>query len=147
MEFQRIEYQSKKYYQSLSLRYDVLRKPLNLHFTTHDLNSDEMSHHIVGVLDNEVIACLILSENPSPEKEKKQVKMRQVAVKESLQGRGLGKKLVEFAELEALEMGYNCMVLNARKSAVPFYISLNYQVFGDEFLEVGIPHFKMKKWL
>ena len=63
MEFQRIEYQSKKYYQSLSLRYDVLRKPLNLHFTTHDLNSDEMSHHIVGVLDNEVIACLILSEN------------------------------------------------------------------------------------
>jgi predicted GNAT family N-acyltransferase len=140
MQFQRIDFLSQKYYQSLSLRYDVLRKPLKLHFTLDDLIPDKNSFHLVGIDRNNVVACLVLSEIT-----KKELKMRQVAVKELLQGKGIGKKIVAFAEKEAKKFGYTSFILNARKSAVPFYLSMGYQIHGEEFLEVGIPHFKMKK--
>ncbi len=140
MQFQRVEYLSQKYYQSLSLRYDILRKPLELHFNLNDLIPDKHSFHLVGIDRNIVVACLVLSEINTEE-----LKMRQVAVNQRLQGKGIGKKLVEFAEKEAIKLGYSQFVLNARKSAVPFYLSMGYQLEGKEFLEVGIPHFKMKK--
>ncbi len=140
MQFQRIDFLSQKYYQSLSLRYDVLRKPLKLHFTLDDLIPDKNSFHLVGIDRNNVVACLVLSEVT-----KKELKMRQVAVKELLQGKGIGKKIVAFAEKEAKKFGCTSFILNARKSAVPFYLSMGYQLEGEEFLEVGIPHFKMKK--
>ena len=73
--------------------------------------------------------------------------MRQVAVQSNLQGIGIGKKLVQFVEQEAKKLGITHFELNARKSAVPFYLSMNYALEGEEFEEVGIPHFRMKKLL
>ena len=140
MQFQRIDFLSLKYYQSLSLRYEILRKPLKLHFTLDDLIPDQHSFHLVGIDRNNVVACLVLSEITT-----KELKMRQVAVKELLQGKGIGKKIVAFAEKEAKKIGCTSFILNARKSAIPFYLSMGYQLEGEEFLEVGIPHFKMKK--
>jgi predicted GNAT family N-acyltransferase len=34
-----------------------------------------------------------------------------------------------------------------RQVAFSFYQKLNYQAIGDTFLEVGIPHIKMYRWL
>lgn len=73
------------------------------------------------------------------------LKMRQVAVGQLFQKQGIGAKIVRFAEEYALQNGYELIQLHARASAVPFYLALNYQCMGDEFLEVGIPHFKMEK--
>lgn len=153
MQFQRIEFDSKQYYQMLALRYDVLRKPLGLHFSTTDLVPDQNSIHFVGIENNQVLACLILSNKNDKNNEDCMskgnliFKMRQVAVQSHLQSKGLGKKLVQFVELEAKKLGITHFELNARKSAVPFYLSMNYTLEGEEFEEVGIPHFKMKKLL
>jgi len=37
------------------------------------------------------------------------------------------------------------MVLNARKTAVGFYEKLGYEKIGEEFPEINIPHYKMRK--
>lgn len=39
------------------------------------------------------------------------------------------------------------MVLHARDVAKGFYRSMQYRVVGDEFTEVGIPHYHMEKEL
>jgi len=153
MQFQRIEFESNRYFQMLALRYDVLRKPLGLHFSQSDLLPDQNSIHFVGVENKQVLACLILSPKNDIDtldlnaSASKVYKMRQVAVQSQLQGTGIGKKLVQFVEIEAKKMGITHFELNARKSAVPFYLTLNYSIEGEEFEEVGIPHLKMKKAL
>jgi predicted GNAT family N-acyltransferase len=37
--------------------------------------------------------------------------------------------------------------LHARSNAVKFYKSMKYEIVSEQFLEVGIPHFKMQKIL
>ena len=73
--------------------------------------------------------------------------MRQVAVSDDFQRRGVGKLMVEFCEKIAVENGMNSIELHARENAVPFYLSLQYTIMGNQFLEVNIPHYKMTKEL
>ena len=73
--------------------------------------------------------------------------MRQVAVDDQLQGKGIGKALVKYSENWAIENQLSQIQLNARSNAVPFYKSMKYEVIGEQFLEVGIPHFKMQNTL
>jgi predicted GNAT family N-acyltransferase len=73
--------------------------------------------------------------------------MRQVAVDFEYQNLGVGKKMVQFAEAFALQKGFESMVLHARETAVPFYLSAGYTILGEPFTEVGIPHKKMIKTL
>jgi predicted GNAT family N-acyltransferase len=39
------------------------------------------------------------------------------------------------------------MVMHARKTAIGFYEKQGYAVFGNEFEEVTVPHFEMRKLL
>jgi predicted GNAT family N-acyltransferase len=139
-----IDFQTKEYFQTLGLRYEVLRRPLSIHFNTNDLKNEGSDIHIAAFLNHRIIGCLILTEiadNPFV------YKMRQVAVDSTCQQKGIGKKMVRFCETFATSRNFNKIELNARKSAVPFYLSLDYQIVGDEFLEVNIPHYKMIKSL
>lgn len=76
-----------------------------------------------------------------------EVKMRQVAVEETWQGKDIGARLVAFAEDLARRKGFRKVVLNARKSVVGFYEKLEYERIGGEFIEVTLPHQKMGKKL
>ena len=131
---------SAEYKKALELRYRVLRKPLGLQFTAAELSKDVKDIHLGILMGDEIIACLILlvSEN-------KKIKMRQVAVDENFQGKGWGKKLSLAAEEIAKQLGCNCIFCHARKPAVSFYEKLGYKITGDEFTEVGIPHYAMEK--
>lgn len=137
-----ISFASSWYALSVALRYDILRKPLQLNYTVEQLDLEKQDFHIAFIENQIVLGCLILTP-----KENGIIKMRQVAVAQHLQGKGIGKKLVIFSEIFSLEKGYNQMELNARETAIPFYLSLDYQKIGDEFIEVGIPHYKMIKKL
>ncbi len=136
------EYRSPLQLESIALRRRILRIPLGLDFNKKDLEEEKDQVHIIALDDKQVVGILILVKQTD-----NSVKMRQVAVDEYYQNRGIGKKLVVFSELWALENGFNTMVLHARKKAVPFYLSLNYLADGPEFTEVGIPHVKMTKRL
>lgn len=138
----RFDYGSPLYVESVRLRHEVLRAPLNLHFTREQLEEEWDQWHL-GLLDSldRLLACLILV--PHGE----EVKMRQVAVTPSLQGRGLGKRLVGCSESLAVAHEFRTMVLHARETAVPFYQAMDYISDSVRFEEVGIPHFRMKKAL
>jgi predicted GNAT family N-acyltransferase len=126
----------------IELRMDVLRKPLGLTYTADDLAKDEFDFLLVVFSENEIIACCILHQV-----NKNTFKLRQMAVANSLQKNGVGQGLIQFAEQFALQKNVNKIEMNARKYAVGFYEKLGYNIIDNEFLEVGIPHFKMEKSL
>jgi len=144
--FRQVEHGGHWYTAALALRDDVLRRPIGLKFPEYQVDLEVEDIHIVGTQtvqgEEQIVACLLLHRLSPTE-----VKMRQVAVRPEFQRQGLGSGLVEASELIAKQHGFRKMVLNSRATAVPFYLSLDYTVEGDEFEEVGIPHFKMWKAL
>ncbi len=135
-------YNSPEYTQALTLRDWVLRKPLGLQFTPEELKKDEHDLHF-GLFENgTILACLTLTTA-----ENGRMKMRQVAVDDSQQGKGLGRQLSVAAEEYALQNGYHTMFCHARKVAEPFYTKMGYTIVGNEFTEVNIPHYLMEKRL
>lgn len=135
--------QSNLYAKALALRYDILRQPLGLQFTPEELAKDHHDTHLALLNENEeLVACLTITQDGSDK-----LKVRQVAVKESLQGKGLGSKLNEAVEQYARQNNIQTLYCHARKTAVPFYQKLGYQVTSEEFTEVTIPHYRMEKKL
>lgn len=140
---QLIEFATPQFDVALRLRDLVLRQPLDMQFYPEDIAQEYDSMHL-ACFDNSNTMIGIMVLKPISESV---VKMRQVAVDPLKQGQGVGTFMAKSAEVLAKNSGYNQLVLHARKSAVSFYEKLNYAVIGDQFEEVGIPHFKMEKKL
>ncbi len=142
IDIQIVEYNSELHKKSLELRYKVLREPLGLVYTAEQLAAEKDEIHIVAVKEDKVVGVLLLKIEDD-----KRLKMRQVAVDTTCQQFGIGKKLVQFSETYAKKNGFNIIELHARDAAKDFYLKLDYKVIGDLFMEVGIPHYSMKKIL
>ncbi|MCB9261537.1 MAG: GNAT family N-acetyltransferase [Flavobacteriales bacterium] len=137
-----IEFDSEQYIESVALRDEVLRKPLGFSISLLDIEDDKNQYHI-GATNGETLVGILLLKVLSTDL----VKMRQVAVKPNFQNQGVGKKMVLFSEEFAKAIGFKTIELNARKVAVEFYLSQGYHIVSEQFMEVGIPHFKMEKSL
>ena len=125
------------------IRHRILREPLGLTFSCKDIAVEWKDVHLVAwSLKWGVLGGLILHRLSKTE-----FKMRQVAVLDDFQRRGIGKKMAQFTEQWVLENGGEIISLHARKKAVSFYKKLDYELHPVQFLEVGIPHFKMHKLL
>lgn len=70
-------------------------------------------------------------------------KIERVAVMKSYRKYGFGKVVMDFINSKAKEEGFRGSILNGQTQAKGFYNKLGYQVEGKEFLEEGIPHYKM----
>src|SRR5215218_5194691 len=137
-----IDHGSAQYNQMVKLRDDILRKPLGLSFTQEELE-EEKDHLLIGAYeDDKMLACCMLVEEDS-----RTVRLRQMAVLNDLQGKGIGKALMIFAENLARDRGYKKITMHARKNAVGFYEKMGYVRVGDEFEEITIPHYLMEKKL
>lgn len=140
LKIREIAYQSTDYAAELELRNNILRIPLGMNLMDENLEKEQFDFHL-GAFENHVlIGVLVLSSVNDFT-----LKMRQVAIDSRFQGNGIGQKLVHFSEHFASEKGFTKMVLHARKTAIPFYLKLGYQLIDNEFFEVGIPHQKMNK--
>jgi GNAT superfamily N-acetyltransferase len=137
-----IKYGSSEYKQMVDLRYIMLRKPLGLTFTPEDLDAEKDDILLGCFEDDKLEACCMLTVT-----EPKTVRLRQMAVTSVLQGKGIGRALMSFAENVARDRGFQRLTMHARKSAIGFYEKNGYQTKGDEFLEVTIPHYVMEKEL
>jgi hypothetical protein len=135
-------HESPEYRQAVDLRLRVLRRPIGLDLSEEQLAREDFEFHLVAIERDQVIGCLVLT--PLTEG---QIKMRQVAVAPETQGNGIGSQMVAESERLAREKGFGQMVLNARETAVAFYLHLDYELVGEPFIEVGIPHRKMAKRL
>lgn len=126
----------------VDLRFQILRKPLGLSFSEEDLAA-ETDDILLGCFEDDSLeACCVLTKT-----DPKTVRLRQMAVSANLQGKGIGRVLMSFAENVARDHGYRRLTMHARKSALGFYEKNGYRICSDEFNEVTIPHYVMEKEL
>jgi predicted GNAT family N-acyltransferase len=92
--------------------------------------------------EDEILGCCMLCKvNDNT------LKLRQMAVSNTVQGKGIGASIMHFAENLALDKGFSTISMHARDSAIGFYEKLGYKVEGEGFIEVNIPHHVMVKKL
>ena len=86
MALKMIDHGSKEYQQMVNLRYNILRKPLGLSFTQEELDK-EKNNVLIGVFeDDQLLGCCMLVKE-----ENKKMRLRQVAVPNNQQGKGIGR--------------------------------------------------------
>ena len=136
------EFNTDCYQQSLLLRERILRKPLGLMLTAQDVNKEDKQLHFGLFEKHTLLACVLFKPINSSV-----IKLRQMAVDESLQGQGLGRKLIQFAEKNVKGLGFDEIEMAARDSAIKFYQHLGYQTTGEIFEQAGVPHIKMYKMI
>jgi len=142
IEFKIIEVGSEWHKSEQALRDEVLRRPLGRRLSATDIERDKEGVHFVAVVDSTVVGCAGLY----PQAEGI-VRLRQMAVAPTLQGRGVGARLLAFAEDWARQNGIARMETHARLVARGFYERCGYEAYGDVFEEITIPHIKMRKQL
>jgi N-acetylglutamate synthase-like GNAT family acetyltransferase len=124
----------------VKLRDDILRKPLGLGFTPEDLEKEKDDILIGAFDDGKILGCCILTQ-VSPDT----VRLRQMAVLNKQQGKGIGYSIMSYAENLARDKGYAKLIMHARDSAIGFYERCGYRISGGQFTEVTIPHHVMEK--
>jgi predicted GNAT family N-acyltransferase len=142
MGLKQIDHGTPEYSQMVKLRDEILRKPLGLDFSADEL-AREKDDILLGAFDEDkILACCLLTRVDN-----RTVKLRQMAVQNNLQGKGIGASIMSFAETIARDKGYKSLMMHARNTAIGFYEKFGFKVKGDEFIEVNVPHHIMEKRL
>ena len=138
-----ISFASPEYDELLALRYQILREPLGLEYTPEAIAQEYKDTHF-GCYDAhfQLLGGLLLHDIGD-----NIYQMRQVAVKTSIQNQGVGKLLVQKSEQYAQQRQFAQIFLEARQAAIPFYLKLNYQIEGEIYTKISIPHQNMRKIL
>jgi predicted GNAT family N-acyltransferase len=137
-----IDHGSPEYRQMVQLRNDILRRPLGLQFDPGELDQEQENILMAAYEEDQMLGCCMLVEE-APDT----VRLRQMAVINDLQGKGIGKALMSFAENVARDRGYKKITMHARANAQGFYEKMGYRKKGEVFEEITIPHFVMEKAL
>lgn len=73
------------------------------------------------------------------------VSIGRVLVKKECRGKGVAKEMMELAVNYILdEMDENEIVVSAQSYVKSLYESVGFEVVSEEYMEAGIPHFKMR---
>jgi predicted GNAT family N-acyltransferase len=140
MALKQIDHGSKEYKQMVQLRNEILRKPLGLALKPEELEQ-EKDDILIGAFDEDkILGCCLLTKHDN-----NTLKLRQMAVQNNLQGKGIGASIMSFAEDLARDKGYRKLMMHARDNVIGFYEKYGYKVKGDQFTEVTVPHHVMEK--
>ena len=120
----------------------MLRTPLGLTFTKTELDNEKDDLLIAAFDEDEMLGCCTLTKA-----DEQTLRLRQMAVKNNLQGKGIGAAIILFGENLARDKGYKKITMHARNTAIGFYEKFGYKVIGEEFVEVQLPHHTMQKVL
>ncbi len=124
-------------------RWEILRKPIGKSIESLKDEYEDSSYHLIGVIDNKIIACGRLHFNNAYE-----AQIRYMAIDEHYQRKGIGVKVIELLEAEAKKKQINKIVLNARNHVIEFYEKSGYKAVRKyEGSDTGIPHTTMEKIL
>jgi GNAT superfamily N-acetyltransferase len=137
-----IDHNSAEYKEMVKMRMQILRKPLGLSFSEEELDREKNDLLMGAFEEDELLGCCLLTQEGSGV-----VRLRQMAVQQGLQGKGVGRALMIYAENLARDRGFKKLTMHARDSAIGFYEKLGYKVVGEPFVEVNLPHHQMEKTL
>lgn len=116
MGLKQIDHGSKEYKQMIALRYSILREPLGLTFSDEELEKEKDHILIAAFEEDDMLGCCMLKKVDD-----KTLQLRQMAVKNNLQGKGIGASIINFAENISRDKGYRCIIMHARDTAIGFY--------------------------
>ncbi|MFL5753320.1 MAG: GNAT family N-acetyltransferase [Bacteroidia bacterium] len=124
------------------LRFEVLRKPWGqAEGSEKDDQENESVHAMIKGEQGEALAVCRLQMNDAHT-----AQVRYMGVKEGMQGKGLGKKIMNYMEGRACEKGAEKVILHARENAVDFYKNCGYSLVEKSYLMWGtIQHYLMEK--
>lgn len=128
------------YRDAVLIRYEVF---VNEQHVPEDLEIDDLeaeSLHGVIYQSQQAIATVRLYALNS-----KNLKVQRVAVLKEFRQHGVGRFLMEKVEEKAKELAVSQLILDSQKQALPFYEKSNFQIDSSEFLDAGIPHYRMVK--
>lgn len=134
---------SPAYEQMRQLRLDVLLNPIGV--PASYINPEkESADWLVAAFDDAgtMQGCCVLTALPDAV-----LQLRQMAVRQDVQARGIGRAIIAFAEDLAIEKGFSTLMMHARDVVIPFYEKCGYAIADEGFTEVGIPHHRMEKRL
>ncbi|MBL0145505.1 MAG: GNAT family N-acetyltransferase [Chitinophagaceae bacterium] len=130
MALKQIDHGTKEYQEMVNLRNELLRRPLGLSFSPDELAREKEDILIGAFDDDKILACCLLTKVDD-----NSLKLRQMAVQNNLQGKGIGASMMNFAENVARDKGFKKVTMHARKNAMGFYEKLGYKAVGNEFEE------------
>ena len=142
MGLKQIDHGTKEYKQMVALRYQILRQPLGLNFSNEELEKEKNDLLIAAFDDDDMLGCCMLCPLNN-----QTLRVRQMAVQNNLQGKGIGASLMSFAETLARDKGFKHMMMHVRDTAIGFYEKFGYTVTGEKFIEISLPHQVMEKKL
>ena len=99
---------------------------------------DALCHHALLLMEDRPVATGRLEDDGH---------IGRIAVVRSCRGMGLGRRIVTFLEDRARARGLRRVYLGAQLQAIPFYEKLGYRCYDEEFMDAGIVHRHMEKWL
>ena len=139
--YRQITMDDPRYQQERELRNRILLRPIGIADFGWETR-DPSSLHFIAEEGVRVIACVVLWPNPETSKS---AQLTQMAVTDELQGKGVGKGLVNYLIAVATKNGIREITCHARANVVGFYEKLGFEVYGEPFVEAGIAHRHMKK--
>ena len=142
MALKQIDHGTPEYEQMVRLREEVLRRPLGLSFSEDELSGEKNDVLIAAFDDDELLGCCLLTQIKNDT-----VRLRQMAVRDKVQRKGIGQAIMNFAETLAKDKGYKKIIMHARDTAMGFYERCGYNTVSSSFIEVSIPHYLMEKTL
>ena len=125
---------------ALALRRDVFvgeqHVPADEEFDSYDLTAT----HVVALDEGDVVGALRILYLPE------HVKIGRVVVGRHARGRGIARRMMEFAMQLARSRGETKFYLTAQTDKVGLYEKLGFVAFGEQFQDGGMPHLAMKTY-
>ncbi|MDP5151432.1 bifunctional GNAT family N-acetyltransferase/hotdog fold thioesterase [Rheinheimera baltica] len=127
-----------RYYQ---LRWQILRAPWNQPEGSERDELDAFAYHLMLVNPAGDIAAA----GRLHQLDKTIAQVRYMAVAHEYQGKGAGSRILAALEAQAVAWGCANVSLNARDTAIAFYLRYGYHSVADAASLFGIPHVQMAK--
>ena len=132
----------------LNLRSKILRNNLDPNLCRFPGDIEINSFHIGAFNGNTLIGGVSVMKNECKKKELPNCfQLRGLFVDKEFQHNGIGKTIVNFVENRLRDSGVNYLWMNARESAVLFYLKLNYSNSKISYVinEIGLHYLMYKK--
>ncbi|MEJ2278572.1 MAG: GNAT family N-acetyltransferase [Candidatus Lokiarchaeota archaeon] len=133
--------------QMYCLRWQVLRKPWDQPKGSErdekDTNQFKNTIPIIALINNQVVGTIRLHQNTKDEGQ-----LRYLAIDKEFRKKGIGSELILYSEKISKRLGFQKLILNARKTAAQFFKKLGYEIVGEGPIIFGvIDHYVMIKYL
>ena len=132
----------------LNLRSKILRNNLDPNLCRFPGDTEINSFHIGAFNRNTLVGGVSVMKNECKKKKLPNCfQLRGLFVDKEFQKNGIGKTIVNFVENRLRDSGVNYLWMNARESAVLFYLKLNYTNSKISYLinEIGLHYLIYKK--